>query len=54
MTQADQASDMYRLKILPAGRDDRVAEISDREGNVVKYSFAATAWEVMPTDWMPG
>lgn len=34
-----KASDRYRLKILPAGRNDRVAEISDQEGNVLKYIF---------------
>lgn len=33
------ASDKYRLRILPAGRNDRVAEISDSEGNVLKYVF---------------
>lgn len=35
------ASERYRLKVLPAGRNDRVVEIADREGNVLKYIYCS-------------
>lgn len=33
------ASERYALRILPAGRNDRVAEISARGGDVLTYIF---------------
>lgn len=32
-----RASEAYHLRILPAGKNDRVIEISDPKGNVIKY-----------------
>jgi hypothetical protein len=32
-----KASGAYRIRILPAGRNDKVVEVSDPEGNVLKY-----------------
>ena len=31
------ASEVFRLRVLPAGKNDRVVEISDAGGNVIKY-----------------
>jgi hypothetical protein len=40
MTGSPQAAkERYMLDILPAGRNDRVAEILDRSGNVLKLIY---------------
>ena len=31
------ASRIYRRRVLPAGKNDKVVEISDTRGNVIKY-----------------
>lgn len=33
------ASERYQLRLLPAGRNDRVVEILDREGRLLKLIF---------------
>lgn len=32
-----QARDLFHIRILPAGRNDKVVEVSDLGGNVLKY-----------------
>ncbi|MFA6002310.1 MAG: hypothetical protein WC828_09420 [Thermoleophilia bacterium] len=36
---SEPAKTRYRLKILPAGKNDRVVEISGSDGSPVKYVF---------------
>lgn len=35
----EPAKSRYQLKILPAGKNDRVVEISDSEGHPLKYVY---------------
>ncbi|MBE0429382.1 MAG: hypothetical protein IBX61_05875 [Thermoleophilia bacterium] len=36
-----KAGEKYRLRILPAGRNSRMAELSDSSGIVLKYIYCA-------------
>lgn len=35
-----QACDLFHIRILPAGRNDKVVEVSDLDGNALKYLHA--------------
>ncbi|MHB1361125.1 MAG: hypothetical protein ACYCW5_00810 [Thermoleophilia bacterium] len=35
--ERERASGAYRLRVLPAGKNDKVVEVSDRMGNIIKY-----------------
>ncbi|MCL4472343.1 MAG: hypothetical protein M1455_00160 [Actinobacteria bacterium] len=33
----EPAINLYRLRVLPAGKNDKVVEVSDAKGNIIKY-----------------
>lgn len=34
-----KASEKFRIRVLPAGRDDRTVEVTDGDGRVLKYIY---------------
>ncbi|MFA5801763.1 MAG: hypothetical protein WC911_04725 [Thermoleophilia bacterium] len=48
----EPAKARYLLKVLPAGKNDRVVEISDGEGRTLKYVYCPRGLEKTSEDYL--